>query len=132
MSSGQYTQAKIFLNAEVNKNNPQAQNALANLQYLGLGLPTDYPQAAKLYHAAASQGFAAAQLNLGHLYNQGLGVTKNTERAFGWYMHADIAGSPWAEYYMSQIAKELRVTPLQMGVIKERWRTLDTLVAEPL
>lgn len=132
MERGQYQQARQRLSPEVERGNPQARNALANLYYLGLGVEQDYRQAAALYHAAAAQGLAAAQLNLGHLYNQGLGVRKDTERAFGWYVHADIADSPWAEYYLSQLSTELTLTPLQMQSLKARWQKLDHLVAEPL
>ncbi len=132
MASGQYEQAGEYLLEEVEKGNPQAQNALANLYYLGLGREADFRRAAELYHTAAKQGFAAAQLNLGHLYKQGLGVIKNAERAFGWYTHANIAGSPWAEYYQSQISVELTLTPLQMSEAKKRWLKLDALSAEPL
>lgn len=132
MARGQYAKAGTFLAEEVSMGNPQAQNALANLYYLGLGHPTEYRRAAQLYHAAAKQGFAAAQLNLGHLYKQGLGVSKNAERAFGWYTHANISGSPWAEFYQSQISVELTLTPLQMATAKERWYKLDALANEPL
>lgn len=132
MAKGQYSRAARFLNSEVRQNNPQAINALANLYYLGLGVNRDYDAAAELYHRAGSQGYAAAQLNMGHLYKQGYGVAKSAERAFAWYIHADIAGSPWAEYYKSQLSVELTLTPLQMATVRERWRVLDDLAAEPL
>lgn len=132
MARGQYEQARNFLADEVKQGNPQAQTALGNLHYLGLGGPIDYDKAADLYHEAAGNGYGAAQLNLGHLYKQGLGVGKNVERAFGWYMQANIANSVWAEYYMKQISTELTLSPLQMSVIKERWSKLDALASEPL
>lgn len=132
MARGQYLRASKLLQPEVDDNNPQAHNALGNLYYLGLGVESNYRTAALLYHTAASQGFAAAQLNLAHLYMQGLGVNKNAERAFGWYTHANIAGSQWAEYYITQLSSELTLTPLQMSTAKTRWRKLDDLSAEPL
>ena len=132
MAKGQYLRASKLLQSEVDNNNPQARNALGNLYYLGMGVERSYRNAALLYHTAASQGFAAAQLNLGHLYKQGLGVNKDAERAYGWYTHANIAGSPWAEYYTSQLSSELTLTPLQMNAVKTRWRKLDQLSAEPL
>lgn len=132
MARGQYLRASKLLQPEVDDNNPQARNALGNLYYLGMGVKRSYRDAALLYHAAASQGFAAAQLNLGHLYNQGLGVNKDVERAYGWYVHAKIAGSPWAEYYITQLSSELTLTPLQMNAAKTRWRKLNQLSAEPL
>jgi len=132
MASGQFERARTFLAPEVDAGNPQYQTALANLHYLGLGGNTDFDKAAELYHKAASEGYGAAQLNLGHLYRQGLGVRKNTERAFGWYIHAKISDNPWADYYLSQLSVELTLSPLQMATLKERWHTLDALVAEPL
>ena len=132
MARGQYHRASELLEPEVALQNPQARNALGNLYYLGMGIERSYRDAALLYHAAASQGFAAAQLNLGHLYKQGLGVSKDAERAYGWYSQAHVAGSPWAEYYITQLSSELTLTPLQMAAAKERWRKLDALSAEPL
>jgi TPR repeat protein len=132
MAEGQFRLASDLIKPEADKQNPQAQNALANLYYLGLGVEQDFRRAANLYHAAASNGFAAAQLNLGHLYKQGFGVNKSAERAFGWYVHSKIAGSPWADYYLSQLSVELTLTPLQMATAKERWQKLERLAAEPL
>lgn len=132
MATGQYSRAGEHLQPQLKANNPKAQNSLANLYYLGLGHEIDYPRAAKLYHAAATQGFGSAQMNLGHLYKQGLGVMKSAERAFAWYNQANIADHEWAEYYMSQISVELTLTPLQMSTVKTRWRKLSDLSAEPL
>jgi TPR repeat protein len=132
MSRGQYERARMHLSAQVQEGNPKAQTALANLHYLGLGGPADLDEAASLYHMAASKGFGAAQLNMGHLYKQGLGVAKDVERAFGWYMHANISNSVWAEYYMNQISVELTLSPLQMSVVKDRWSKLIDLASEPL
>ncbi|MGQ7847703.1 tetratricopeptide repeat protein [Granulosicoccus sp. 3-233] len=132
MATGQYQRAARLLQPEILRNNPQAHNSLANLHYLGLGVERDYRRAALLYHAAAARGFAAAQLNLGHLYRQGLGVDKDIERSYAWYVHADIAGSPLAEYYLSRLSAELTLTPLQMQSIRERWQTLEQLSAEAL
>lgn len=132
MAKGQFDRARSFLVPEVAAGNPQFQTALANLHYLGLGGDKDFEKAAALYHQAASNGYAAAQLNLGHLYKQGLGVHKSAERAFGWYIHAKIANDPWAEYYLSQLSVELTLTPLQMSTLKDRWHKLDALASEPL
>ncbi|MFK7859915.1 MAG: tetratricopeptide repeat protein [Granulosicoccus sp.] len=132
MASGQFDRARSFLMPEVDAGNPQFQTSLANLHYLGLGGKTDFKKAAELYHKAASEGYGAAQLNLGHLYKQGLGVRKSAERAFGWYIHAKISDNPWADYYLSQLSVELTLTPLQMATLKDRWHKLDALANEPL
>lgn len=132
MAKGQFQQARKFLAPQVAEGNPQYLTALGNLHYLGLGGPKDFSKAANLYHLAASEGYGAAQLNLGHLYKQGLGVAKSAERAFGWYVHAKIANNPWAENYLSQLSVELVLTPLQMSVLRDRWLKLDALASEPL
>lgn len=132
MASGQFDRARTYLVPEVEAGNPQYLTALANLHYLGLGGETNFEQAARLYHQAAVQGYGAAQLNLGHLYKQGLGVHKSAERAFGWYIHSKIANNPWAEYYLSQLSVELTLTPLQMSTLKDRWHKLEALANEPL
>jgi len=132
MASGQYKRAAEHLNKDVSKGDPQAQNALANLYYLGLGQTSNYRRAAELYHAAAQQGYGPAQLNLGHLYKQGLGVIENAERALGWYVQASMAGSPLAEKYQSQLFAEHTLTPNHMSAVKEKWLILDLLAAEPL
>jgi TPR repeat protein len=132
MAKGQFQRARHFLFDEAHAGNPQFQTLLGNLHYLGLGGDTDYQKAAELYHQAASQGYGAAQLNLGHLYKQGFGVAKSTERAFGWYVHAEIANDPWADFYLSQLSVELTLSPLQMSVLRDRWNKLDALASEPL
>lgn len=132
MAKGQFVRARTFLAPEADLGNPQALTALANLYYLGLGGTTDFKRAAELYHSAASKAHGAAQLNLGHLYKQGLGVEKSVERAFGWYVHSKNANNPWAEYYLSQLSVELTLSPLQMSTLKDRWLKLEALASEPL
>ena len=132
MAKGQFERARHFVAAESAAGNPQYQTALANLHYLGLGGDTDFKAAAILYHQAASNGYGAAQLNLGHLYKQGLGVEKSVERAFGWYVHASFSNNPWAEYYLSQLSVELTLSPLQMSTARDRWEELEALASEPL
>lgn len=132
MAKGQFGKARDYLAPEVTLGNPQALTSLGNLHYLGLGGDADFESAAQLYHAAAVKAHGAAQLNLGHLYKQGLGVAKDSERAYGWYIHAKNANNPWAEYYLTQISLELTLTPLQMSTLKDRWLKLEALSREPL
>ena len=57
---------------------PAAQFFLGvNYQYGQNGLPKDAKQAFALYKAAADQGITAAQLNVGRMYIDGNGVSKN-------------------------------------------------------
>ena len=48
--------------------------------------------------AMAEQGSAPAQYNLGMLYNNGIGTTQDTHRAFEWFEKAAAAGDPLASY----------------------------------
>jgi TPR repeat protein len=48
--------------------NAQAQFALANHYFYGLGVPQDYRQALLWYNKSANQGFAPAQNLLGYMY----------------------------------------------------------------
>jgi len=132
MARGQYKLARHFYEDEVKAGSPQAMNQLANLHLLGLGTLADHKAAAQLYLDASSAGFAAAQLNLGHLFRQGMGVPQDPVRAFGWYAMSDIHGSPWAEQYMRHTAVEFTLTPGQINSAKESWPTLGALVKEGL
>lgn len=67
------------------------QNNLEALYLLGqsyqLDEPIDYTLASKYYTLAVNQGYSSALINLGWLYDQGLGVLQNHEIAFGlWYL----------------------------------------------
>jgi len=106
----------------------RGQYTLARLHYLGLGLDSDHKTAAQLYLDASSAGYAPAQLNLGHLYRQGIGVPQDAVRAFSWYSMSDIHGSPWGEQYMRHTAVEFTLTPGQINSAKENWPTLGKLV----
>ena len=128
MAVGQYKAAKNYYKAEADKGNPAAQNSLANLYYLGLGTSPNIDMAADLYFQSASQGFAPAQINLGNLFSQGKGVPQDSMRAFAWYRMSSISGSPIAELYMTQIATEYTLSPLQINTVSKNWPTLKLLV----
>jgi hypothetical protein len=49
------------------------------------GAPRDYEKAAQWYRLAAEEGNAVAQLNLGHMYAEGLGVSRDDKEAVHWY-----------------------------------------------
>ena len=132
MAAGKYRLAGERFEAEAHRGDPAAQNSLGNLYYLGLGVNQDFERAAELYFAAARQGQAAAQLNLGNLYKQGLGVGSDPMRAFAWYKMADMHGNPMAEYYLTQLAIEFTLSPLQIEAVARKWPRLDLLVAEGL
>ena len=132
LAKGRYARAAAWLEVEAAAGDPVARTELANLHYLGLGVPRDARRAAELYFAAASDGHSPAQVNLANLYAQGLGVPVDAIRAFGWYHHAELADEPIAENYLYQIGVEYTLSPLQRATAVERWHRLEALVAEGL
>ena len=58
----------------------------------------NYKTAAFWYLKAALQGDAFAQLNLGFMHFNGLGVPKNYEQAFYWFQQAALQGYAPAQF----------------------------------
>ena len=58
---------------------------LASCTDIGQGVPQDYAEAVKWYRLAAEQGYAAAQYNLGVMYDNGQGVPQDYAEAVKWY-----------------------------------------------
>ena len=54
----------------------------------------DYPDPAKLFQIAATQGDAQAQFSLGLIYAEGNGVVQDRADAMKWYRLAAAAGEP--------------------------------------
>ncbi|WP_417429064.1 tetratricopeptide repeat protein [Kiloniella sp.] len=85
---------------------PLAENGHGKAQYsLGklyetpeFGSEPKYLEAIKWYEAAASQGVAAAQNNLGRLYAQGKGVESDQAKAVGYWRMASESDHPMAQY----------------------------------
>ncbi len=61
-------------------------------------MPHDYWQAQQWYEKAAAQGLAEAQLNLGLLYGNGLGMPQNYGQARAWWKKAASQGNAKAQY----------------------------------
>ncbi len=54
--------------------------------------PQDYEQAAGWFASAAMSGLTDSQFNLAVLYERGLGLQQNNQKAFFWYQVASLAG----------------------------------------
>ena len=63
-------------------------------------LEKDYVQAIKCFRAAAEQGHAVAQYNLGTCYQEGKGVTQNYAEAVKWIRKAAEKGHSSAQHNM--------------------------------
>lgn len=57
-----------------------------------------YREAFRLFRQSAEQGNASAQLNVGYLYDKGLGVPQDHKKAFKWYRMAAEQGISEAQY----------------------------------
>ncbi|TPX67337.1 hypothetical protein SpCBS45565_g03874 [Spizellomyces sp. 'palustris'] len=79
--------------------NPEAQNMLGEMVELGLGTAEsgpDHATAAKWYRRAMRQGHARATFNLAALFEAGVGVGRDVEKALRLYEEAELRGSPHA------------------------------------
>ncbi|MBX2879097.1 MAG: sel1 repeat family protein [Granulosicoccus sp.] len=132
MANGRYDVAGRYYATAANAGDPNAQNALGNLFYLGLGVKQDFDRAAELYLASAARNHAGAQLNMGNMFKQGLGVATDPMRAYAWYRMSDINGNPRAEYYMSQLAIDMILSPQQVATAQEKFGHLDALITQGL
>ncbi len=59
------------------------------------------PLAVKEFRAAAEQGHADSQFNLGLMYEQGIGVSKDEREAIAWYQKAALQGNSNAQYNLA-------------------------------
>ena len=80
-----------------------AQHGLGFLFELRKGIPEmpeakSLAQAVEWYQAAATQGVAAAQTNLGLMYAQGRGVKQNYDEARKLWEQAAVSGHPMAQF----------------------------------
>ena len=79
---------------------------------IGQGVDQSYERAAEYYEAAARQGMAGAQLNLGALYANGQGVEQSIETARVWFMKSTEQGEEEAIKGLQQLDEiEGRTTP---------------------
>ena len=83
-----YQKARPALESLATAGDPYAQAELGRMYDLGLGLETNYAEAAKWYQKAATQGSVRGQIGLGYSYQYGEGVEKNAEEAVKWYRKA--------------------------------------------
>ena len=73
----------------------------------------DHPRALSYYELSAKQGYGYAQNNMGHVYLDGIGVPKNYEKAYKWFLLAmsQGVGSAYNEiavmFYSGTIAPEM-------------------------
>ena len=83
--------AEVKQSAE--QGSPQAQAKLASLYLLGReGVEVNEALAAEWMEKAAKQGLMDAQVVMGAMYDRGLGVTNDRDKATAWYQKAAAQG----------------------------------------
>mgnify|MGYP001165170588 FL=1 len=90
-NKGNYAGALIEWEDLAEKNDPIAQSSLAIMYRLGQGVTQDNLKAFELLGLSAQQGFAPAQMSLGHMYENALGTPMDIKKAFMWYTIASSA-----------------------------------------
>ena len=88
-------------------NDPKTQTMLGNRFRDG----RSYDEALVWYRKAAAQGFAGAQNNLGAMYEQGLGLSKDEAEAARWYRKAAEQGNAYAQHSLGSMYREGRGVP---------------------
>ena len=130
LRNGDYRAARTALQKAAEAGDSWAQNALGNLNYLGLGAEADYRQAIAWYWQAAVQGNFQAQINLGHIYAQGLGVPLDPVRAFAWYELAARSDARAAEFMRLMAGTSglpVLLTPNQIQRSRQIYRSIEDL-----
>ena len=109
----------------------RAQGGAADAQYcLGvlyeagalLDLPRDHGEAAHWFLRAAEQGHPYAQISLGHLYSQGLGVLRNDIQALSW-LEIGAAAAQGPPRTAAKATRDLLIRRMPLEEILESQRT---------
>src|SRR5579872_951102 len=93
--TGHAVEGAALLQQEASKGDPKAQYGMGILFEKGLPeakIPQDDAQAFYWYHAAAQNGHAPSQNNVGFFYYTGRGVKKDDAQAIQWYEKAALQG----------------------------------------
>lgn len=77
--------------------------ALADYFMLHNATPEQLKQAKNIYEQLAKQGSNAAQIKLGYMYEQGLGVTRDYNQALTWYTQAAEQKRGQAQYLLGRL-----------------------------
>jgi TPR repeat protein len=92
-----FTQAAKWYRQAADHGEPHAQNALAYLYQLGLGVPQSYEEAVKWYRRSAEQGNPNGQSNLAKMFADGTGVPQDSAQAAKLYRQSAEQGWAWAQ-----------------------------------
>ncbi len=93
------------LRVAAERGDADAQFALADHYYSGVGVIKDFTEAARWYRKAAEQGEARAQSALAMCYLLGKGVPKDHAEAVKWCRKAAAQGDEGAQNFLREIGE---------------------------
>lgn len=117
-----------YIRQAADLNLPRAQYLLAMIWDTKAGNNKHYNmpaamEAARIYLAAAGNGFAEAQFKLGYFYEYGRGVEKNYETAAAWYNRAAEQGHPSAQYQLAKLYQHGLGVPCDLYTAERLYRS---------
>jgi TPR repeat protein len=80
------------------------------------------PLAYKEFRAAAEEGHADSQFNVGLMFEQGIGVGKDEKEAIVWYRKAAVQGNELAQYNLAVLYENGRGTAVDFEQANEWYR----------
>jgi TPR repeat protein len=80
------------------------------------------PLAYKEFRAAAEDGHADSQFNLGLMYEQGIGVSKDEKEAIVWYRKSAVQGNAPAQFNLGVLYENGRGTAVDFAQANEWYR----------
>lgn len=91
----------------------------------------DYAQARSMFEIYARSGNAEAEELIGVMYALGLGVDRDDERAFDWYLRASLKGHPGAQSGLGWYYEVGRGIPAPDMVRAYLWYALSAIGGDP-
>ncbi|WP_341365624.1 tetratricopeptide repeat protein [Yoonia sp. BS5-3] len=91
----------------------------------------DYAEARALFEVYARSGNAEAEELIGVMYALGLGVERDDERAFDWYLRASLKGHPGAQSGLGWYYEVGRGLPAPDMVRAYLWYALSAIGGDP-
>jgi len=82
----------------------------------------NFPLAYKEFRAGAEEGHADSQFNLGIMYEQGIGVSKDEKEAVVWYRKSAVQGNVFAQYNLAVLYENGRGTAVDFAQAHEWYR----------
>lgn len=107
-AQGRYPDAATMLESIIDTGDSEAQNLLGIMYLNGLGVRQQFPQAAKLFAAAAAGGLKEGHYNLSNLLYHGLGVERDEALAQDHLLHSARAGHCPALRALGYVYHQLR------------------------